>query len=248
MLVKIGKLSSVKWETYAFVKGGALMGEYAGKLTSYTHEQMLKADEIAASFLGTDVGVLEPGAYSKLFLTELQMSFKWNSAKMMWATREDTIDRRIAINPKLKKIKTYDYFRSVPKLMQKLILGINDDLQFIFSTAKFPDKIMAIHGKLSAWNRFGHKENDTDVNSKSFKLFEIGPCRRAMLKFAEEDNEESKNMEIRLAKREHINECSKDGFSNFISLNLLIKIVCFSEPFENLYKVLCYIWTCNLWW
>ena len=91
LIISIGKFTSVRWEHYAYTKGGAGLGENAGRLTEYTYQQMTKADEIATSFLGNDLGILEPGAYSKLFCTELQNKLKWNKESMMWATNEDTI-------------------------------------------------------------------------------------------------------------------------------------------------------------
>lgn len=58
LLNSAGKYSCVRWEHYAYIKGGAGLGENIGKLTEYTYQQMNKADEIATSFLGNDLGKL----------------------------------------------------------------------------------------------------------------------------------------------------------------------------------------------
>ena len=110
LLNSAGKFSSVRWEHYAYVKGGAGLGESTGRLTEYTVQQLAKADEIATSFLGNDLGILEPGAYSKTFCTELQNSLKWNKEKMMWATSED------AINPEDRDITNDNYFCIILKI------------------------------------------------------------------------------------------------------------------------------------
>ena len=94
LVVHAGKLSFIRWEIYAFIKGGGAMGENTGKLTQFTHEQMKKADIIASSVLGTDAGVLAPKTYSCLFKTELQNSFKWNKEKMMWVTSEFPVNTK----------------------------------------------------------------------------------------------------------------------------------------------------------
>ena len=94
LVVHAGKLSVIRWDIYAFIKGGGAMGENTGKLTKYTHDQMNKADIIASSVLGTDAGVLAPRTYSSTFLTELQNSFKWNKEKMMWVTSEFPVNTK----------------------------------------------------------------------------------------------------------------------------------------------------------
>ena len=101
VLVSMGKFTSVKWEHYAYIKGGGALGEEAGKITEFTLQQMQKVDEMATSFLGSDLGILEPLNYSSLFCTELQNKLKWNKESMMWATNEDAIntkDRDYKIN------------------------------------------------------------------------------------------------------------------------------------------------------
>ena len=94
LVVHVGKVSVVRWERYAFVKGGGTLGENVGKLTRFTYEQMTKADEIASSVLGTDAGVLGPRTYSKMFFTELQNSFNWSKEKLMWSTCEFPINTK----------------------------------------------------------------------------------------------------------------------------------------------------------
>ena len=97
LIISIGKYTSVRWEHYAYTKGGAGLGENASRLTEFTYQQMIEADEIATSFLKGDLGVLEPGAYSKLFCTELQNKLKWNKDAMMWATNEDAISPKVRV-------------------------------------------------------------------------------------------------------------------------------------------------------
>ena len=104
LIILIGKFTSVKWEHYAFIKGGAGHGENSSRLTEFTFQQMTQADEIASSFLGNDLGVLEPGAYSKLFCTQLQNKLKWNKESMMWATNEDAISTKDSFKYLIHKI------------------------------------------------------------------------------------------------------------------------------------------------
>ena len=61
----LGKISSIRWESYAFVKGGAGKGVNYGSLSDSCHEQVKKVEDLAASVLGSDAGVLAPGFYSK---------------------------------------------------------------------------------------------------------------------------------------------------------------------------------------
>ena len=94
LVVHVGKLTAVRFERYAFIKGGGALGEEVGKLTKFTFGQMQKADAIASSVLGRDAGVLAPRTYSKLFLTELQNSFQWSKEKRMWTTCEFPINTK----------------------------------------------------------------------------------------------------------------------------------------------------------
>ena len=233
--VGLGKIAGIRWERYAFVKGGALMGENTGKLTSgsvslikrvsiaqlleivfcrilwnyykYTERQMEKADQIASSFLGTDVGILAPGSYSTLFLTQLQNGFKWNSTTCMWATREDAVGVHTKINPRLRKIKTGQYFKQAPRLLQNLSLTSNDDIKFIHQTAAEPARIISKLGKLGAWNPFGHKLYAEDSFSTPFQLLEVGGCRRVMMQSIESENDDEKNRVIRSARATHGRGC-----------------------------------------
>ena len=76
VMVSIGKYSCIRYECYAYVKGGAMMGEDTGKLTGFTFEEMNKANDVMESNLGTEVDILEPGSYSQLLCTEVQNGFK----------------------------------------------------------------------------------------------------------------------------------------------------------------------------
>ena len=84
-LVTLGKISAVKWDSYAFVKAGGCMGKSAGQLTEYTYNQIAKADQVAASVLGTNVGIVEPGAYTKA-------SFRIDDMKICFLLIQTTLE------------------------------------------------------------------------------------------------------------------------------------------------------------
>ena len=67
ILVSLGKLSSLRWETMAYIKSGATRGTNFGTLTDLCLEQVEKMNEIVASVLGDDPSILDPGYFSKLF-------------------------------------------------------------------------------------------------------------------------------------------------------------------------------------
>ena len=94
LMVHVGKITSVLWERLAYVKGGGVMGENMGKLTKFTHEQLIKATKIASSVLGSDAGVLTPHIYSKLFCTEMQNGLIWDAKKLAWDTAEFPINTK----------------------------------------------------------------------------------------------------------------------------------------------------------
>ena len=98
LMVHLGKISSVSWERFAFIKGGGAMGENVGKLTKFTHDQMIKATKITSSALGSDAGVLTPHAYSKVFCTELQNGLIWDAKKMAWDTAEFPLNTKEPLN------------------------------------------------------------------------------------------------------------------------------------------------------
>ena len=208
ILVHIGKLTSVRMERYAYIKGGGAMGENAGKLTKFTHDQMKKADVIVSSVLGSDAGVLAPRTYSKLFLTELQNSFKWSKEKMMWSTSEYPINTKITINPLLKGFHATQYIRQMPRMFQKLTMGSDDDIKFISDTTVDASRIIAIHTKIAAWKEGGHVENPNDRMSKPFQIMENQNCRKIMLKFVDPSHSEVENRQIRNARDDHMKNCS----------------------------------------
>lgn len=70
-LVSLGKLSSIRWETMAYIKSGATRGTNFGSLTDLCFQQVEKMNEIVATVLGEDPSILEPGYFSKLFRTVL---------------------------------------------------------------------------------------------------------------------------------------------------------------------------------
>lgn len=55
----------IRWETLCFIKSGAMKGKNAGTVTVACLEQSETVEELVASTIGTDAGVLEPGYYSK---------------------------------------------------------------------------------------------------------------------------------------------------------------------------------------
>ena len=61
----LGLISSIRWESYAFCKGGAGKGVNYGSLSKACFEEFQKVEKLVASVLGNDAGVLEPGFYSK---------------------------------------------------------------------------------------------------------------------------------------------------------------------------------------
>ena len=66
VIVSLGKLSSIRWETLAYIKSGATRGTNFGTLTELCFEQVEKMNEIVASVIGDNPDVLDPGYYSKL--------------------------------------------------------------------------------------------------------------------------------------------------------------------------------------
>ena len=214
LVVHVGKVSVVRWERYAFIKGGGALGEDVGKLTRFTYDQMKKADEIASSVLGKDAGVLSPHTYSKLFLTELQSSFNWSKEKRMWSTCEFPINTKIKINPALKKYEITKYIKMMPRMFRKLTVGSDDDLKFMSDTTNDVARVIAMHTRLSAWKEDGHKKNANDRLSAGFQLMENVNCRKIMLNFVDNDNDSTKNDQLRLQRDEHMKNC-KECFVTF---------------------------------
>ena len=66
-LISLAKLSSVRWETVAFIKSGAMEGTEFGTLSERCYEQYKSFENLVASVIGNDPSVLAPGYYSKLF-------------------------------------------------------------------------------------------------------------------------------------------------------------------------------------
>ena len=67
VIVSLGKLSGLRWDTLAYIKSGATRGTNFGSLTKLCFEQVEKMNEIVASVLGDDPSILEHGFYSKMF-------------------------------------------------------------------------------------------------------------------------------------------------------------------------------------
>ena len=67
IMVSLGKLSSLRWDTLAYIKSGATRGTNFGSLTKLCFEQVEKMTEIVASVIGEDPTILEHGFYSKMF-------------------------------------------------------------------------------------------------------------------------------------------------------------------------------------
>jgi len=49
LMVNLGMATSVMYERLAYVKGGGTLGENVGKLTKFTHDQVIEATKIASS-------------------------------------------------------------------------------------------------------------------------------------------------------------------------------------------------------
>ena len=67
VLSSLGKLSSVRYETLAYIKSGAARGPNFGSVTELCYEQIGKMNEIIASVIGDDPSCLDPGYYSNMF-------------------------------------------------------------------------------------------------------------------------------------------------------------------------------------
>lgn len=65
MLVSLGMLSMIRWETLCFIKSGAMKGVNAGTLTVACWEQTETVEALITAVIGNDSGVLDPGHYSK---------------------------------------------------------------------------------------------------------------------------------------------------------------------------------------
>ena len=66
-LVDLAKMSSIRWETLAFIKSGCMKGTDFGTVSNPCLEQIGMVNHALASVIGDDASVLEPGYYSKLF-------------------------------------------------------------------------------------------------------------------------------------------------------------------------------------
>ena len=75
LLVSLGKLSVIRWETLCFIKGGAMKGKNAGTVTVACLEQSETVEALVASVVGTDAGILEPGYYSKEKLSKIHIIY-----------------------------------------------------------------------------------------------------------------------------------------------------------------------------
>ena len=65
LLLSLGRISSIRCDTMGYLKGGAMKGSKSGTVTIASLEQYQSAEALLSSVVGNDVGVLEPGHYSK---------------------------------------------------------------------------------------------------------------------------------------------------------------------------------------
>ena len=114
---------------------------------------------------------------------------------------------KIVINPALKKFQVTNFIRSIPRMFKKLTVGSDDDLTFISDTTADAARVIAIHTNLSAWKESGHKKNASDRYSSNFQLMENANCRRIMMKFVDDDNDQEENDRIRKLRDEHMQVC-----------------------------------------
>ena len=66
-LVALIMLSSIRWESMAYVKSGAMKGINHGNVSFACNEQIEAMNEMLAKVIGSDASILEPGYYSSLF-------------------------------------------------------------------------------------------------------------------------------------------------------------------------------------
>ena len=116
ILISLAKISSIKWDTLAFLKGGAMKGTNHGIISEQAYVLIKKAEVIITSVLGTDPSVLEPGYYTKRTQTPMQKGWKWNSLRKDWGTLEDCIKMEAKVNPKLKKFSTQQIISEMPQV------------------------------------------------------------------------------------------------------------------------------------
>ena len=115
LITSLGKISAFRWETLAYIKGGAMMGTNFGRLTEMCMAQINKLTETVASVFGPDPSVLEPGFYSKLFSSSLQRGWRWNATKMNWTTDEDVMDFDKPINQNIVKFTMNELISNMPE-------------------------------------------------------------------------------------------------------------------------------------
>ena len=65
LMIELGLASVIRWDTYAFIKGGANQGVNQGAVTAACFQQIKKADVVIAKVIGLDAGILAPGYHSK---------------------------------------------------------------------------------------------------------------------------------------------------------------------------------------
>ena len=134
MLVSLGKISSIRWDTLAFIKGGAMKGTSYGFVSETCYLQKKKANEIISSVLGDDTSVLDPGYYSKRFQSPMQNGWKWNPNRMDWGTDEDVVNTNFSINPRMVKYHTQVLIQEMPQEdfngchIHRLHISINLDI------------------------------------------------------------------------------------------------------------------------
>ena len=65
-LISLAKMSSIRWDTLCYLKGGAMRGVNHGTLSNPCYDEVKQSQPIIASVIGLDPGILEPGYYSKV--------------------------------------------------------------------------------------------------------------------------------------------------------------------------------------
>ena len=66
-LIDLAKISSIRWETLAYIKSGCMKGTNFGTVSNLCFEQIGLVNHALASVIGDDASLLGPGYYSKLF-------------------------------------------------------------------------------------------------------------------------------------------------------------------------------------
>ena len=88
-----------------------------------------------------------------------------------------------------------------------------------------PFKAMALHNKISSANTWGHKKSPNDAKSTPFFILDVPECRKAMLKFVDDQMDPEQKQAISDAKADHLKNCHEcfRVFRNNVNLTKSVK-------------------------